>query len=486
MNLFQQTKPKDIKKSSFNLSHQRTMSIPFGGITPILCREVLPGDKWSLQQEHLLKFSPLVSPLMHNMDVYTHYFFVPNRLVWTDWENFISGQQLDSQGQIIEPIHPYFALGELIDGDGATQSTQGSIFDYLGYPVFDDQYSATDQIKGLAYQLPISSLPLRAFSLIWNEYYRDQDLELPLQFPTSMGRDDLSPNNTPYDILIRFTKGVPPASYEKDYIMSARPWAQKGATVMLNNSSDPYISVNETRRAFALQKWLERTARGGSRYIEQLFSHFAVTSSNKALQRPQYLGGSKNNVMIGENMQTSETTSNSPQGNRAGFANAYNDSHIFSQEFEEHGLLIGAMFIRPKLMYINPLDRQLLKVDKFSYFWPEFETIGEQEVLRAETSINCGFGGTRPAETYGYQSRYSEYKSIRSTVHGNMRDSLKHWHLAINASDTLNSSTIHVKDFQRIFAVNPEISDSIWAQIAFEIIAERPLSYLVEPGNIDH
>lgn len=486
MNLFQQTKPKDIKKSSFNLSHQRTMSLNFGAITPILCREVLPGDKWSLQQEHLLKFAPLVSPLMHNMDVYTHYFFVPNRLIWDEFQDFISGQSLDTNGQIIEPIHPYVRLGELIDGDASTQSTKGSIWDYLGYPVYDAGYGGTDNIQDAAYVLPISSLPLRAFSLIWNEYYRDQDLEQPLEFPKTSGIDDISPYNTQYQILTRFTKGVPPASYEKDYIMSARPWAQKGATVMLNNTSDPYISVNETRRAFALQKWLERTARGGSRYIEQLFSHFGVTSSNKALQRPQYLGGSKNNVMIGENMQTSETTANSPQGNRAGFANAYNDSHIFSEEFEEHGLLIGAMFIRPKLMYINPLDRQLLKVDKFSYFWPEFETIGEQEVLRAETSINCGFEGARPAETYGYQSRYSEYKSIRSTVHGDMRDNLKHWHLAINAKDTLNSTTIHTKDFQRIFAVTEDQSDNIYAQIAFEIIADRPLSYLVEPGNIDH
>ena len=128
----------------------------------------------------------------------------------------------------------------------------------------------------------------------------------------------------------------------------------------------------------------------------------------------------------------------------------------------------------------------MLKVDKFSYFWPEFETIGEQEVLRAETSINCGFGGSRPAETYGYQSRYSEYKSIRSTVHGDMRDNLKHWHLAINASDHLSHSTIHTKDFQRIFAVTEDQSNNIYAQIAFEIIADRPLSYLVEPGNIDH
>ena len=486
MNLFQQTRPKDIKKSSFNLSHQRIMSLNFGAITPILCREVLPGDKWSLQQEHLLKFAPLVSPVMHNMDVYTHYFFVPNRLVWTEWEDFISGQQLDEKGQIIEPIHPHFTLGGLISGNLGTQSTKGSIFDYLGYPTYDNGYGDTRHIAKEAAYLPISSLPLRAFSLIWNEYYRDQDLEEPLKFPTSSGFDDLGPENVLYDILDRFTKGVPPASYEKDYIMSARPWAQKGATVMLNNSTDPYISVNETRRAFALQKWLERTARGGSRYIEQLFSHFAVTSSNKALQRPQYLGGSKNNVMIGENMQTSETTSNSPQANRAGFANAYNDSHIFSQEFEEHGLLIGAMFIRPKLVYINPLDRQLLKVDKFSYFWPEFETIGEQEVLRAETSINCGFGGGRPAETYGYQSRYSEYKSIRSTVHGDMRDNLKHWHLAIHASDHLSHATIHTKDFQRIFAVTDDHSNNIYAQIAFEIIADRPLSYLVEPGNIDH
>ena len=138
---------------------------------------------------------------MHNMDVYTHYFFVPNRLVWTDWENFISGQQLDSKGQIIEPIHPHFQLGELIDGNADTQSTKGSIFDYLGYPTYDPGYGDTVNIEGPAYHLPISSLPLRAFSLIWNEYYRDQDLELPLQFPTAMGRDDLSPNNTPYDIV---------------------------------------------------------------------------------------------------------------------------------------------------------------------------------------------------------------------------------------------------------------------------------------------
>ena len=212
MNLFQQTRPKDIKKSSFNLSHQRIMSLNFGAITPILCREVLPGDKWSLQQEHLLKFAPLVSPVMHNMDVYTHYFFVPNRLVWTEWEDFISGQQLDEKGQIIEPIHPHFTLGELIGGDFRTQSTKGSIFDYLGYPTYDNGYGDTPRIAKEAAYLPISSLPLRAFSLIWNEYYRDQDLEEPLKFPPSSGFDDLAPENVLYDILDRFTKGVPPIS----------------------------------------------------------------------------------------------------------------------------------------------------------------------------------------------------------------------------------------------------------------------------------
>ena len=511
-NLFQSVAGNRPKKNAFDLSHEKKFSMKMGTLTPILCEEILPGDSWRVNTEVLMRFAPMLAPLMHRVNVFTHFFFVPNRLIWEDWEKFITG----GEDGTLEPIRPYRTLSTA--GFGSTM-VHGSLADHLGF----------NTGVGVTENTSINILPFRAYLNIYNEYYRDQNLEDEIVIDKSSGAD-----STDSSILNLRTR-----AWEKDYFTSALPWTQRGGDVSLpltgsapvgtessaalqmakldnslasagdikidafgdlqsataedikpmnleaDMSGVTAATVEELRRATKLQTWLEKNARGGARYIEQILMHFGVISSDQRLQRPEFLGGGKTPVVVSEVLQTSSTDATTPQGNPAGHGLAAGNSHRISKSFEEHGYIIGIMSVLPKTAYQQGTRKHLKKDDKFDYFFPDFAQLGEQPVLLSELYDNFDAAS---AATFGYQSRYAEYKYIPSSVHGSFKDDLSFWHAGriFSSAPALNKTFVKA-DTQtintRIFAAG-DTEDQLWVQCYNNIKALRPIPKINNPSLI--
>jgi len=507
MKIFHQGQASRVKKNAFDLSHEVKLSCNMGQLVPILCEEVIPGDSFKMNTEILMRLAPMVSPVMHRVNVYTHFFFVPNRLIWDNWQKFITGgeQGLDT------PVMPYFRTTS-----SAVAFEKGTLGDYLGI----------SKITTAGTYLKFNMLPFRAYNLIYNEYYRDQNLQTT---PVAISKADGQDTTTNINILTR--------AWEKDYFTSALPWTQKGgdvsipldtqsAPVVKNTSTNGILFKNRTtgvnaqngapdlqngyledsldaqlnldpngtleadlsgvnistvedlRRATRLQRWLERNARSGSRYIESILAHFGVVTPDYRLQRPEYLGGGKTPVVISEVLQTSSTDATTPQGNLAGHGMAVGNTHSFQKSFSEHGYVIGIMSVLPKTAYMQGIRRHFLKTDKFDYFWPEFAQLGEQPVYDQELWFTDGDNLT----TFGYQSRYAEYKYIPSRVAGDFKDNLKFWHMARDfaTKPSLNSSFVISNPTNRVFAVTDN-SHKLWVQVYHNLKAIRPIPYFNSP-----
>lgn len=520
--IFKSVKSSRPKRNLFDLSHEVKMSMRMGTLTPIFCEEVVPGDSIRLNTEVMLRFAPMLAPIMHRVNVYTHYFFVPNRIVFADWEKFITG---GVEGKDTTPL-PVIPVGGVNDG----YFFKGGLPDYLGIPV---GVSNPNQV--------ISALPFRAYQEIYNEYYRDQTLHERIDY--SKGSVIDSVDEKEFDKLLTLRNRC----WEKDYFTSALPFAQRGeaVSVPLGDSApvvfdrrtdrqpfyrryDPVggnwvyagegpadfgessagqsgalrdptklatqydpngtlhadlteatgMNINDLRRSIRLQEWLEKNARAGSRYIEQIFSHFGVKSSDSRLQRPEYLGGGKSPVTISEVLQMSATQSNSPQANMAGHGIAVGNSHSFKKFFEEHGYVIGIMSILPRTAYQQGINRKFQKFDRFDYFWPEFAHLGEQPIKNSELyfsknqSLNEG--------TFGYTPRYAEYKHVESRVAGEFRDTLSFWHMGriFNPDPSigvpLNGDFVAAVPTTRIFAVE-NAPDQIYCHLYHNYRAIRPM-----------
>lgn len=497
MSIFNSILVKKPKRSMFNLSHERKLSLNMGKLVPTMVQEVLPGDSFRVSSNNLVRMHPLVAPIMHRIDVFTHYFYVPNRLVWQDWEKYISNS------------HPELNLTLptiTFDNTNKGYTGDGGLADYLGVP----------NIKNidLTNDLKVNALPFRAYQLIFDEFYRDQDLQNSINVPTD------STENF-FDMVAMRSR-----SWQKDYFTSARPWAQKGADVMLPMSINPgqrpqaikedgstatgdliadqgeiYAGSNspgnqvrfedvatvtapnitELRRATKLQEWLEKNARAGSRYIEQLLVHFGVMSDDARLHRPEYLGGGRQAVQISEVANTSDT-SNAPQGNLSGEGTSMGKSG-FSKAFKEHGFIIGITSIMPKPAYMNGLPRMFSKNDIFDFAFPEFANIGEQPILNKELFVT---GTELDNETFGYTPRYAEYKFTNDSVHGDFKSTLKHWHLSREFSNTPSLNEEFIKynfgeDQKKIFPVTDD-THKFYMQIYNDIKAVRPLPYFSDPS----
>ena len=396
---FSQIEDTKIPRARFDLSHEVKTTLNQGELVPFYASEVLPGDKFKLSAEVFMRLMPLRSPAMQRMDVYTHFWFVPNRLVWDNWQEFIT---LGPDG-LSAPVHPYLEMSALYADD---LLGVGTIADYFGIP----NVNAVTKIN---------ALPFRAYQAIYNEFYRDQNLCPEIEFSKGDGASES-------DVIGQIRK----RAWRHDYFTSCLPFAQKGAPVSLplgstapvvytsqglvntglmrlalpdedpsmpygtviingsdndksafhNNSGDapPFGNLNydpngtlqvdlsnataatvaDLRQAFQLQRFLERNARGGSRYIEALYHQFKVISSDARLQRPEYLGGGKSPVVISEVLQTSETTENNALGTLGGRGVSVGNSNNFKRYFEEHGWIIGIMSIMPKSSYMQGLHRQ--------------------------------------------------------------------------------------------------------------------------------
>lgn len=505
-NLFNSVQLPKVGSNVFDLSHDVKMSFKMGGLYPTCVMECVPGDKVKIGTETMLRFAPLIAPVMHKVNVTTHYFFVPNRILWPNWEQWITGN-LDVTPPWIYYVH---------------SPTNGipvkSLGDYLGLPteVPFNGIGAPDPNAQIC-----SPFPIAAYNKIYNEYYRDQNLQITLVDTLTDGE------NIPF--LNSALGAVQQRAWQHDYFTSCLPWAQKGDAVTIpigdvtinyddsvgntvyrnldgtpatnlaeakytdgggmprtnattgtrfnvDNSSQLYgtaeaADINSLRRAFRLQEWLERNARGGTRYIESILAHFGVKSSDARLQRPEYLGGSKGKMVISEVLSTAETTL--PVGNMAGHGISVSGGNEFSYRVEEHGWILGLISVTPETAYQQGVHRSLLKRDRLDYFWPTFANIGEQEVKNAELYAT----GTTVGETFGYVPRYAEYKFLNSRVAGEMRTELDYWHLGrkFSAKPNLNGAFIKCDPSTRIFAVEEAGVDNIYGHIFNNIKAIRKM-----------
>jgi len=514
MSLFSKVAGVRTQRSKFNLSHEKKMSMNMGDLIPIMVDEIVPGDKFKVNTEVFMRFAPMLAPIMHRVNVYTHYFFVPNRLVWDNWESFITGGTDGTEA----PVHPFIQAKESTKASFAKKR----LTDYMNIDIMDptETYTGTKDF---------SSLPLRAYQLIYNEYFRDQNLQEEIAFSKGDGGSSESETNVLTNVRKR--------AWEKDYFTSALPWAQRGNPILMpmsiqgddityrypatgtDHSGNPLqggamelntdtkniragtqemtienieaienasITIEDLRKSVRLQEWLERQARGGARYIETILSHFGVRSSDARLQRPEYLSGGKQPVTISEVLQTSTSAYESspvsvtPQGNMSGHGISVGAHNGFNKSFEEHGYVIGIMSVLPRTSYQNGTERHWTRKDKFDYYWPEFAQLGEQEVNNSEIKETFG---QEPDGVFGYQSRYAEYKYKQSSVHGDFRDQLNYWHLGRQFDEVpvLNEDFVQSDPDTRIFAVTDTTEDHLYVQIYNNISAIRPMPYFNVP-----
>lgn len=504
-NLFNSIQLLKPKTNVFDLSHDVKLSCNMGQLVPTCVMECVPGDKFNLSCESLLRFAPMVAPVMHRFDVSIHYFFVPNRILWKNWENFITNTKV--AGTV--PAFPYVNVDDV---------SYTKLLDYLGIPDPD----------GSANVEKVSALPLAAYQMIWKEYYRDQNLQLNgIPDPLVDGN-----NTAAADLTVLRNR-----CWEHDYLTSALPFAQKGDAVNLplgkivydnadfdvnnpptfrqqddvigaagsldltattgtgdvsihSNTStsqasqlayDPMgtletesTTINDLRRAFRLQEWLERNARAGTRYVENILAHFGVRSSDKRLQRPEYITGVKSPVTISEVLNTTGTD-DAPQGNMAGHGVAVTSGKYGKYFCEEHGYIMGVMSIMPKTAYQQGMPKHFMKhQDAFQYYWPSFANIGEQEVFKNEVMAFIEIPGT-----FGYTPRYAEYKFMPNRVAGDFRSTLNFWHagriFAPGYDPVLNEDFVESDPTLRIFAVTDPDVDHIWCHVYNKIRAVRPM-----------
>ncbi|QCQ84600.1 major capsid protein [Blackfly microvirus SF02] len=492
-NLFNSIMVKAPNRNVFDLSHDVKLSMDMGLLIPTLALECVPGDKFQLSCESLVRYAPLLAPVMHRMDITHHYFFVPNRLVWPNWEIFITN---GGPSNIVPlPAFPTITVDE---------GNYNLLKDYLGIP--EPIGSNSEEV---------SALPFAMYNLIWNEFYRDQNQRSPMN--ASLVDGDNTPGYNTTDLQRR--------CWEHDYFTAALPFAQAGAAVSIPATqfddvlvkafsgpdpsydiatSDPLtflhvdrgstdmdpqpptqtlyaetselegnpVSINELRTAFRLQEWLEKAARSGRRYIETIKSFFNVTTQDYRLQRPEYITGTKSPVVISEVLNTTGTD-DAPQGNMAGHGLAITGGKSGGYFCREHGYLFCISSIMPKPAYQQGLSRHWLKRTPTDYFWEQFANIGEQEILKKELYAFQGVSGTF---TFGYIPRYSEYKYEPSRVCGDFRNSLSFWHLGriFTSAPDLNSAFVECTPTTRVFAVETGVQH-IWAHIYHKIRAVRPM-----------
>lgn len=519
MNIFKAKLPiYSEPKNKFDLSHERKQSTQWGRLDPILNIEVVPGDRFRISSELFGRWAPMLAPIMHRADVYVHYFFVPYRLVWNRWNDFITGS-LDNGPAPLEVPKVTHAPGALtFDGYGRI----GGLVDLMGLSYGE---SPTNGLKApLISEFSYSQLPFRCYQEIYNEWYRDQTIIPKIAYDKGSNDLELSDQSAPNIALLDALLNPRQRAWEKDYFTTALPNPQFGTqqaavpvrtdfarneitggpaaagnvtTDALGNLQVGVVDaqlegemlINELRKANALQLWLEKTARSGQRIAEMILQHFGVEISDLRAQKPEYLGGGKQHMKISEVLSTYDNTAgDNPQGTFTGHGITSGDHFGFDRTFEEHGQLIAIMSVIPKPGYQQQFPRQFSRTDKYSFYWPSFANLGEQEVKNKE--LFCKPDNPADNElTFGYQSRYAEYKYIPNTSHGDFKTTLQYWHLdkvydPTGATPALNQQFIEVNpqdsgnagdDLNRIFTDVSRWNDKMWFQIYHNIDALRPM-----------
>lgn len=543
--LFSQIPSTQIPRSVFDRSHGYKTTFNSGFLVPFYVDEVLPGDSFKLTATLFARLATPIVPFMDNLYLETFFFFVPNRLVWDNWQKF-NGEQKN----------PNDSTDFLIPTVSGTNVQNQTLWDYFGLPT------------NVNSELKVNALPFRAYNLIFNEWFRDENLQESLKVSTGDGPDNLSDYN-----LVRRGK-------RHDYFTSCLPWPQKGPGVEIalggsarvsgdiglaaqygsfhsdntigsvNNWSTSYpisftdpvtlgskdqkwnqvsksiplsitatdpadpgrisfyagrglvlannlsadlsgatpISINDLRQAFQVQKLYERDARGGTRYTEILRSHFGVISPDARLQRPEYLGGSSARISINPVQQTSATNETTPQGNLAAFGVVSDSFHGFSKSFVEHGYVFGFVNVRADLTYQQGLNRMWSRQGRFDFYWPVLAHLGEQAVLNKEIYAQ---GTADDDKVFGYQERYAEYRYYPGQITGKFRSTdpqpLDSWHLAQKFSSLPTLSPQFIQDnppVERVIAVQDEPQFLFDSYIRLK--CARPMPVYSVPGLVDH
>ena len=499
---FSRVPKAEIQRSVFKRDHGLKTAFDAGYLVPIFVDEALPGDTFTCSMTGFGRLATPVNPIMDNLYIETFFFAVPYRLVWDNWQKMCGEQE-----------NPGDSTDYLVPTVSGTVTTN-SLFDYMGIPIGN--------------ALTWNNLHGRAYNLIWNEWFRDENL----QDSVTVDKDDGPDTYSDYVMLKRGKR--------HDYFTSCLPWPQKGEAVSLPlgttaqvafdgtigtntavystaysayhelqaNTSTGNVSIgspgsstlyadlsnataatiNQLREAFQIQRLYERDARGGTRYTEIVRSHFGVVSPDARLQRPEYLGGGKERINVHPIAQTSSTDSTTPQGNMSAFGTTGGRMGGFNKSFTEHSVIIGLACVFADLNYQQGLNRMWSRQDRWDFYWPALAHLGEQAVLNKEIYAD---GSSNDDQVFGYQERYAEYRYKPSMVTGVMRSdassSLDNWHVAQDFASlpALNASFIEENPpIDRVVAV-PSEPDLLF-DAYFNLKCARPMPVYSVPGLIDH
>jgi len=517
----------EIPRSSFDTQYAHKTTFDGGYLVPIYCDEVLPGDMHNVKATMFARLATPLFPVMDNLHLDTFFFFVPNRLVWTNWVKFM-GEQANPNDSIS------YVIPQITSPAGGY--AVGGVYDHFGLPT-------AGQITG-SNTVTHNALPLRAYNLIYNEWFRDENLQNSVVVNTGDSGDDV----TDYTLLRRGKR--------KDYFTGALPWPQKGDSVALplatsapvlsngkqitvssqNNpgpsfgvrqgntggiftlstandfgNTTPFkfgtetglyadlsdataATINQLRQSFQIQKLLERDARGGTRYTELLRAHFGVTPQDYRLQRPEYIGGGSTYVNVNPIAQTSATSISggaTPLGNLAAMGTALASGHGFTYHAQEHGYIIGLVNVRADLTYQQGLSKMWSRETRYDFYFPVFAHLGEQAVLNKEIYVT---GTSTDDDVFGYQERWAEYRYKSSQITGLFKSTsagtIDPWHYAqkFTSLPTLNSTFIQeTPPIDRTTAVGSAANGQQFLMDAFfDCKMARPMPMYSVPGLIDH
>jgi hypothetical protein len=544
-------------RSAFDLSQDRLFDCDIGQLVPVMAEEVLPGDVFEIANENMIRAQPMVAPLYHRLRAYTHYFFVPTRLIFEDWEKFITGG-VDGDDTTSLPL----AFENCITTEGQADLSRYGFWDYLGLPMHNTGTGAPTNTMSITVQPTVIDFPWRAYWTIWREYYRDP--RIMDQYPdgaTDVGQDDKDKITNLNTFMDAYDTVAGPAyepycdqlayrCWSKDYFTSALSDQQAGTAGLIdisgvasavwdgsqfitgsapgtpdditvssnastpglyfaggnqnanaleafNDNTVPFtatgIDVADLRLAVQVQRWQERNMRAGYRYTEQLKARWGVAPRDERLQRPEYIGGTAQPIIISEILQTESSDASTPQGTLVGHGMSLGDGYVGRYRAKEHGIIMGVLSIMPEAIYQQGIDRMWSRQTRYDYYSPEFAHLSEQEILNQE--LFYSMNAVTDATTFAYQAAYDEYRTRRSVVCGKLASDLKYWHLSriFDSVPSLNEEFLTTEALslgrRTAWAVSG-VEGGTQAEFLIQwkniVKAVRPLPYIADPGLLDH